>query len=70
MSILPDAIYEITPLHPQFPDVEVEIITKYNIDQVINTMNTIPEGAIMAKTIAPSSRYISSFKPNEDFSVN
>lgn len=70
MSVLPDAIYEITPLHPRHPDVEVEMITKYDIDHVIQIMKTLPEGAIMAETIASSSRYVNSFKPTEGFSIN
>jgi hypothetical protein len=70
MSVLPDAIYEITPLHPRHSDVEVEMITKFDIDYVIKIIKTLPEGTTMAETIALSSRYVNTFKPTEGFSGN
>ena len=70
MSVLPDAIYEIAPLHTQHPDVEVEMITKYDINYIKQIMKTLTEGAIMAETITPSSKYINTFKPKENFSTN
>lgn len=70
MSILPDAVYEIIPLHVKHPDVEVEMTTRYDLDHVIRVMKTIPEGAIMAETIMPANKYINTFKPAEIFSQN
>ena len=67
MSVLPDAIYEITPLHAQQPDVEVDMITRHDINNVIRILKTIPEGAIMAQTIAPSSQYVNTFRPDARF---
>jgi len=67
MSVLPDAIYEIVPLHAQQPDVEVNMITRYDIDYVIRILKTIPEGAIMAQTIARSSQYVNTFRPDARF---
>lgn len=70
MSVLPDAVYEIIPLHAQEPDVEVEMITRYDLNYVILIMKTIPEGMIMAQTIARASQYVNTFKATEKFSVN
>jgi hypothetical protein len=70
MSLLPDAMYEIRPLHGKQPDVEVDMITFYDLQHVIDTMKRIHEGEIMHLTIAPAKKYRNTFEPDGDFSLN
>lgn len=70
MSLLPDAIYEIRPLHQKQPDVEVDMITAYELQHVIETMKGIHEGELMHLTIAPAKKYKDTFRPDGNFSMN
>ena len=70
MSLLPDAIYEIRPLHQKQPDVEVDMITGYELQHVIETMRGIHEGDMMHLTIAPAKKYKDTFRPDSNFSMN
>ena len=70
MSLLPDAMYEIRPLHQKQPDVEVDMITAYDLQHVIETMKGILDGDLMHLTIAPVRKYKNTFRPDSNFSLN